>query len=485
MPILALPAADITDPENLVITESQISDFGDYLLRSGGTVTGDIGMSGNRITGLPTPVNSSEPANKSYVDSIASGLSWKVPVLDKHRTTPPAAPTAGDRHIVADGATGAWNGQDDTIAEWNGSAWEFTVVGDGWVVFVDDTDRYFRFDGDTATWVGLSTALDHNSLTGLADGDPHTQYLNDARAVIWLATQGLDALGVRNAGDLNAGTLLDARVAETNVTQHQAALSLTRSQISDFGGPYLPLTGGTLSGNLSMGGNRINGVDRLGFGTTALVSLHLGADSPVFRFSDLNAASQQETTGFFEWYRGASTERVGYFGYGSTNNANIQLANETTAGGVEVFTNSVRRLLIDSAGLTTFSGNVAMSGNNITGANLIEADSLVRTPTMYFVSNAPQFRMYDTNGPDANDWLNWIYNTEVFNLQWRDQSASTYYDLIRVNCSSSPTGTLYGNWTVGGVLTVTAMDLSGLPTSDPAIAGRPWNDSGTVKISAG
>ena len=30
-----------------------------------------------------------------------------------------------------------------------------------------------------------------------------------------------------------------------------------------------------------------------------------------------------------------------------------------------------------------------------------------------------------------------------------------------------------------------AVTLSGLPTSDPSIAGRLWNDSGTVKISAG
>jgi len=29
------------------------------------------------------------------------------------------------------------------------------------------------------------------------------------------------------------------------------------------------------------------------------------------------------------------------------------------------------------------------------------------------------------------------------------------------------------------------VDFSGLPTSDPSVAGRLWNDSGTVKISAG
>ena len=30
-----------------------------------------------------------------------------------------------------------------------------------------------------------------------------------------------------------------------------------------------------------------------------------------------------------------------------------------------------------------------------------------------------------------------------------------------------------------------AFTITGLPTADPAIAGRLWNDSGTLKISAG
>jgi hypothetical protein len=30
-----------------------------------------------------------------------------------------------------------------------------------------------------------------------------------------------------------------------------------------------------------------------------------------------------------------------------------------------------------------------------------------------------------------------------------------------------------------------AVILSGLPTSDPAVAGQLWNDTGTLKVSAG
>ena len=41
--------------------------------------------------------------------------------------------------------------------------------------------------------------------------------------------------------------------------------------------------------------------------------------------------------------------------------------------------------------------------------------------------------------------------------------------------------------TVNGDLTVTGdvITLSDLPTEDPTVAGVLWNDSGTVKVSAG
>ena len=37
----------------------------------------------------------------------------------------------------------------------------------------------------------------------------------------------------------------------------------------------------------------------------------------------------------------------------------------------------------------------------------------------------------------------------------------------------------------GDVIMAANVDFTGLPTSDPVVAGRLWNDSGTMKISAG
>ena len=60
------------------------------------------------------------------------------------------------------------------------------------------------------------------------------------------------------AADITSGTLDDARVAESNVTQHEAALTVTESQISDLG-TYLQNPATT---DLNMAGSGIHG-DRL------------------------------------------------------------------------------------------------------------------------------------------------------------------------------------------------------------------------------
>lgn len=53
---------------------------------------------------------------------------------------------------------------------------------------------------------------------------------------------------VHSAADLTSGTLADARVAQSNVTQHQAALSITESQISDLQSYALSSHNHTLDG---------------------------------------------------------------------------------------------------------------------------------------------------------------------------------------------------------------------------------------------
>lgn len=95
----------------------------------------------------------------------------QIAVLDLDRTTPPASPADGERHVVASGATGAWAGQVHAIAAWQDGAWAFLSPHIGWWVWSVADGVMFVFDGsawrdtritslDTLAHVGVNTTAD-------------------------------------------------------------------------------------------------------------------------------------------------------------------------------------------------------------------------------------------------------------------------------------------------------------------------------------
>ena len=50
------------------------------LPKAGGTMSGDIAMGTNKITGLGTPTSDADAATKAYVDSASQGIDWKASV---------------------------------------------------------------------------------------------------------------------------------------------------------------------------------------------------------------------------------------------------------------------------------------------------------------------------------------------------------------------------------------------------------------------
>lgn len=129
---------------------------------------------GYYLTITDAPTNDTDAANKAYVDAVAQGLSWQEPVLDKDLTAPPGGESLGDRYIVASPATGAWTGQEDNIAEWNGSSYDFTAVSEGFAVYVDDEDKIYVYNG--TSWVPLGGIVSHNNLSGLQGGTSGQYY---------------------------------------------------------------------------------------------------------------------------------------------------------------------------------------------------------------------------------------------------------------------------------------------------------------------
>lgn len=91
----------------------------------------------------------------------------QIGVLDLTLTAPPSSPAEGERHVVASGATGAWAGQDGTIATWQDGAWAFLTPKAGWCIWSAADSGLFVFDGAAWQSAGGPSALDNLAHLGV------------------------------------------------------------------------------------------------------------------------------------------------------------------------------------------------------------------------------------------------------------------------------------------------------------------------------
>lgn len=144
---VALKLGGVAISSGTQILETAIAD-GTVLARVGGSETITGTWSFNNPVTLGTPTALGHAATKAYAD--ASKL-----VKDKDLATPPGSPATGDRYIVAASPTGAWVGHANEVAEWNGSAWFFTVPSKGHFVHVEDETTFYAYNG--TAWGALGT----------------------------------------------------------------------------------------------------------------------------------------------------------------------------------------------------------------------------------------------------------------------------------------------------------------------------------------
>lgn len=91
----------------------------------------------------------------------------QIGVLDMTLAAPPSSPAEGERHVVASGATGAWTGQDNTIATWQDGAWAFLAPKTGWCIWSAADGSLFVFDGTAWLGAGGTASLDNVAHLGV------------------------------------------------------------------------------------------------------------------------------------------------------------------------------------------------------------------------------------------------------------------------------------------------------------------------------
>lgn len=112
--------------------------------------------------------------------------------------------------------------------------------------------------------------------------------------------------------------------------------------------------------------------------STPLKDLHISSAVPTIRLSDSDASTDQQVATLTEMYRGDNTNRVGFYGMGSSSNDQLVIGTDYAAGEISIRTgaNAVAMVINSSGNIDFQDGNLKTTGN-ISGASLnIGVDSI-------------------------------------------------------------------------------------------------------------
>jgi hypothetical protein len=167
-------------------------------------------------------------------------------VLDRHRTTAPEAPGAGNCHLVASGATGAWAGHGGHLACWYGTAWVFIVPQPGFLIFVVAEGLLLLYrDGEWRT-AGGASGTTISQVTGLQGALDARQPLDQTLTA--LAGLAVSASTIIRATGEDSFDLVPLSAFMAGLLATAGAASL----LSAIGG--MPASGGNVAGRLAIMG---------------------------------------------------------------------------------------------------------------------------------------------------------------------------------------------------------------------------------------
>lgn len=124
----------------LTASKALVSDASGFLSASSVTST-ELGYLAGVTSGVQSQLNN--------ITSTINNFEWQPSVLDK-KTAPVGGEVSGDRYLVIATATGAFAGQENKIAQYDGSSWVFIAPTAGTFVSVDtEADGLYLYGGSS------------------------------------------------------------------------------------------------------------------------------------------------------------------------------------------------------------------------------------------------------------------------------------------------------------------------------------------------
>lgn len=203
----------------LTASRALVSDGSGFISASSVTST-ELGYVSGVTSAIQTQINNAL--------SLINNFEWQPSALSRI-TTPPGSPTSGDRHLVIATATGAWVGQENKIAQYNGATWDFTTPTTGMYIGIDnESDGLYLYGG--ASWAKkyfeattASTGLVKTGFDIAIDSSAAGAGLGFSAGVL---SVNVDASTI----EINADTL---RVKDAGITNAKVATGIDAAKIAD------------------------------------------------------------------------------------------------------------------------------------------------------------------------------------------------------------------------------------------------------------
>lgn len=418
---LILAADPTTDLE--AATKQYVDDADALKLNlTGGTLTGNLSLDGNSITNLATPVAATDAANKSYVDSVASGLSIKqaVRVATTENITLSGNPTIdgvtvadGDRVLVKNQNAPAENGiyvVDGALENWvratdfdepgeiTGGEFVFVKEGTsqadtGWVVATPNSE-IGTIGTDPIVWVQFSAAGVIQAGDGLTQTGNTFNVVGTAGRIVANADSidlATTAVAAGEYGDAASAVTFTVDAYGRITAASEAAIAITASQVTDF----TTAAQATISGSTAGAGVDVAvvaGVVSADLDFVGLTAESAIADADLLVFYDDTAAAYRKITAAeLKTYAqsGLSQSQI-------TDGDSSVVVSDTGTGVVTV--------TVDATTSATFSA----SGADVVGsftAGTLAADSLTEGRVVYVGTSGQLVDSGDFTYDQANDLL--------------------------------------------------------------------------------
>ena len=179
------------------------------------------------------PSANGDLVNKLALDNaiaaLASGTEWQDSILSK-LADPPGSPTTGDRHLVIATATGAWVGEEDSIAQYNGATWLFTSPVTG-MALLNDAEPTLMYVYGSSSWG--SKSFESTTASGFLDKtgfDITLKNLVDGKII--LGNGSGVAAAVTMSGDVTMDNAGVVTIGAAKVTNAMLAGSIADSKLS-------------------------------------------------------------------------------------------------------------------------------------------------------------------------------------------------------------------------------------------------------------